>query len=279
MVAVLKVLALGTVQGLTEFLPVSSSAHLVLFQQWFGLKEPELFFDVALHLGTLLAVFVYYRKDIAEVVAGIFGGIGDALGRKMGFVEMWKARTNFRLAMFIVLASFPTACIGFAFKDFFEAMFGSLRHVSFALLITAGVLWSSRVWSRRTSFSFLDWKRALFIGLAQGIAIMPGISRSGITIVAALACGLESREAVKFSFFLAILSIAGASILELGSVAPPVSSFSLVNVAVGMGAAFLTGLFSIFFLLRVVERGKLHSFAYYCAAASGAAFLTSWLAR
>ena len=254
---------LGIVQGLTEFLPVSSSAHLVIFQHLFGFNQPELLFDVALHFGTLFAVFAYYRKEIRSIIQQSYLGLISWFQNKNRSV-VFDQFPDFKFALHVLLASIPTALIGFAFKDYFEAMFGSAEWTSIQLIMNAGILWLAVVPLKHPErVSGLNWKKGLLIGVAQGIAIVPGISRSGITIVTALWLGMQADESVKFSFFLSIVAILGAGILEFHHT-HPASSFAMSEILLGSFFAFGAGWLSIVYLLKILRRGKFHMFAYYC---------------
>lgn len=242
----LQAFLLGIVQGLTEFLPVSSSAHLVVVQHLFGFKEPLVAFDVALHFGTLAALFVYFRRDLVQLVKNIFVP-GPAT----------------RLAFGIVIASIPTAFIGFTFKDWFETLFGSLQAVGFALLGTSALLWMTR--KREAGRREIGHGKVLdflLIGSMQGFAIIPGISRSGATLVTGLLRGFKREDAFRFSFLLSIPAVLGAGILELRD-GPLVNEMSRATLAAGFLAAAITGFLALGFLERIVKKGKLHRFAGY----------------
>lgn len=241
---------LGAVQGLTEFLPVSSSGHLVLVQLLMGLNESMLAFDIAVHWATLIAVFVYFWKD---------------------FYEM---RTNVRLMTMIVLASVPTALMGIFFKNYFESLFGSLQATGIGFIVTAAFLMAS-VKFHNGSRSLPEMKpmHAVWIGIAQGISIIPSISRSGATILAAMLCGIERRDAVRFSFWVGVPAILGAGLLKLKE------GVGLALDTPGIfWAGFLTsgilGFLTISVLLKITARGKFHYFGYYCL---GIGIFTLWL--
>jgi len=243
---------LGIVQGLTEFLPISSSGHLVFFQSLFGMKEPQLFFDVMLHFGTLLAVVIYFRRDIG----GIIRGIGSTVTGKR------KNEEGIRLFFLIFIASIPTGLMGFLLKDWFESLFSRPGIVGGMLLITGSILWLTR-WVKREDrrLDKMRWIDAILIGVAQGIAIIPGISRSGATISMGLFCGLNRELAGRFSFLLSIPAILGAMFLELWKVS---SMPELQAVSIGTAMAFLAGFLSLAFLMKVIQMGKIYNFSYYC---------------
>ncbi|MBS3917642.1 MAG: undecaprenyl-diphosphatase UppP [Deltaproteobacteria bacterium] len=249
---ILHVIFLGVVQGLTEFLPVSSSGHLVFFQSLFGLKEPQLFFDVMLHFGTLLAVVIYFRRDIG----GIIRGIGSKVTGKR------KNEEGTRLFFLILVASVPTGLMGILFKDWFESLFVQPKTVGGMLLVTGTILYLTR-WAKKEGGSLekMRWIDAILIGIAQGIAIIPGISRSGATISIGLFCGLNRELAGRFSFLLSIPAILGAMLLELWKVD---SMPELQAVSIGTAMAFLAGFLSLAFLMKVIQIGKIYNFSYYC---------------
>lgn len=256
---------LGIVQGLTEFLPVSSSAHLVFVQHVFGFSDPLVFFDVVLHLGTLVGLFVYFAGDLAHLVRDSVYGI-FFLFRRKPLKEIFEIAPHTRWALGILIACLPTALIGFLFKDWFESLFGSLRAVGLALLGTSAILWSTRYYPKGrktiTTARFIDF---LAIGALQGVAIVPGISRSGTTIAAALLLGLERETAFRFSFLLAIPVILGAGLLEAHH-GLETWKWGWPVLAVGFFSSAVFGYLSLHFLSRVTRKGKLHLFAGYTLA-------------
>ncbi len=247
---------LGAIQGLTEFLPVSSSGHLVLFQHLLGIKEPELFFDVSLHVGTLFAVFVVFRKDIG-----------------MMFVSLWRAarggnvenRDALKLFACIVAGSVPTAVIGLVIKHF-EVWLSSSLFVGAMLLVTGVMLWLTRGRDAGgRGIGDFSIAGALAVGCAQGIAVFPGISRSGATIAAGLFLGLDRLTAARFSFLLSIPAIIGAEILSACDFFTGDAQLDGATVA-GTLTAFVVGYAALKFLIGIVRRGGLYLFAPYCAA-------------
>ena len=251
----LQAIFLGVVQGLTEFLPVSSSGHLVFFQSVFGLAEPQLAFDVMLHLGTLLAVVVYFRTDISRVLLGTWAWVR---GGREGEEEA-------KLLLWIVVASVPTGLMGILLKDWFEAFFSMPKTVGLMLLVTGLLLWLTRIVKRneKTTGQMGVWD-ALVIGIAQGVAIIPGISRSGSTISTGLLCRLDRELAGKFSFLLSIPAILGATFLEFREIgAGPGSGVTFI----GMAVSFFVGLVALKLFMNIVKKGKLSYFSYYCWAA------------
>ena len=258
----LQAIILGIVQGLTEFLPVSSSGHLVLGQHLFGLKEPDLLFDVIVHVGTLAAVLVVFRRDIWELTTEAFR-LPKLLASGGLMKEAWRERPRFKLLVLIILGSIPTGLMGVFFKDFFEALFASTLAVGCALLFTGTILFlTGRIPDSNRQIGDFRPGTALIVGLAQGLAITPGISRSGLTISTGMFCGLNKELSARYSFLLSIPAILGALVLQLKDASP--DSFHPANLGLGFCAALVAGLAALTFLLHIVRRGGLHYFAYYC---------------
>ncbi len=257
-----KAVILGLIQGVTEFLPVSSSGHLVLGQALFGLTEPELTFDITLHAATLGAVFLVFRREIGRLIIE-FVRLPLYLGGKADWRADWRDRPDLRMLVMIVVGTVPTGIIGVGLKDFFESLFSSTMAVGLALLFTGTFLFLTRYAAPKgrgpEAFRLRD---AFLIGLAQGLAITPGISRSGFTISTGLFTGLDRETAARFSFLLFIPAVSGALLLQILSSGG--GSFGFAETAAGFAAAFLSGLLALTFLLRLVRRGRLHLFSYYC---------------
>ena len=253
---------LGILQGLTEFLPVSSSGHLVLGQIYFNITEFALIFDVSVHMGTLAAVLVVYSSDIKLMVGSIFRVLAMAAGRKP-FAHLFKTDENLKLAVLILIGSVPTALIGLALKQFEHFLFTSDTLVGCMLILTGTILWISRGYYHNETGGKFDTKRAVFIGIVQGLAVIPGISRSGSTIAAGMFAGLDRKTAAKFSFLLSIPAILGAQML---SVKDAMEIGFIINPAIVYGTimSFLVGLAALKLLLKLVHKGKFHLFAPYC---------------
>ena len=268
--SLIQAVLLGFLQGATEFLPVSSSAHLVLFPWLLGWPDPGVAFDVALHCATAVAVVGYFWRDWMALLHGAWQALRT---RSL-------ADPQARLALFIVLGCLPAAVAGVLLEDFFTAMFGRPAAVSAFLLVTAAILALSEHLSRRQrGLEHLTWQDALVIGGAQAVAILPGISRSGATIAAGMACGLERPAAARFSFLLATPAILGAGLLQVAHAvggSEPVTG--VMVLLVGFAIALLTGLAAIHFLLRYLQYRPLYPFAIYCAVI-GLAGLTLALLR
>ena len=264
-------IVLGIAQGLTEFLPVSSSGHLVLLQHVFGLTEPALVFDVAVHVGTLAAVLVFFRKDVAALIRAVSGFAGRWLGRRASLAELWQD-PHLKLASLIVIGSIPTAIIGLLFHEVADRLFSSTRLVGMALLATAGLLLATR-WSRQHNRTVTDFGAlaALAIGTIQGVAIIPGLSRSGATIALGLLLGLNRDAAARFSFLLSIPAICGAALLAAKDLVG--GHLPLDVVALGTAVSAVVGYSALWMLVLIVRRGRLHLFAPYCALVGLAALL------
>ncbi len=253
---------LGIVQGLTEFLPISSSGHLVVFQNIFGLQESELLFDSVLHLGTLLAVCFYFRSDLRQMVAETFKYIIDCFrGRKR-----LKEIRNFphaSLVLWVLIGSIPTAVIGLIFRPSLERLFGSVSWVGVMLIFTGLMLAVTRMipadYTRR---SWIGLMAALAVGTAQGLALIPGISRSGATIVCGMLFMLKRDLAARYSFLLSIPAIIGAIVLQLSVESG--ESMGFLSLVSGLIAATIVGLFALKILMGMVRKGNLYYFAPYC---------------
>jgi undecaprenyl-diphosphatase len=256
-------IVLGVIQGLTEFLPVSSSGHLVLFQNLFGLKEPELLFDICLHVGTLAAVMIVFYRDILEILTALVQ-IPWRMRSAGGFIRLCQIDPAMRMALLIVIGSIPTAIIGLLFKEISDRLFGSTLIVGGMLIITGILLWlTRRIRGGGRPVATTTLKDALIIGIVQGLAILPGISRSGSTISTALFLGVDRKVAGRYSFLLSIPAIVGA--LVLGLDAPELqTTIPLGTIVAGSVVSALVGWLALVILLRVVDRGQLHRFAPYC---------------
>ena len=274
--SLIRAMLFGTVQGLTEFLPVSSSGHLAVFHNLFGAEAEDVVpMGVIAHVGTLLAVLIYFRRDIAMFARALSPNALSSPIRKPSllFVSMpdqdeesrvWYQRV---LAM-IAVGTVPAVIVGLAFRDVIERAFSSTNVVGAMFLVTAALLFLTRLSDQGKKTVWHFWLfSVLFIGAAQAVAIMPGISRSGATIAAALFLGFRREFAARFSFLLSIPVIAGAFLLELDEIVQVFSTQGASETALVFLSAFGVGYASIALLLRVVGRGKLHLFGFYCLAA------------
>jgi undecaprenyl-diphosphatase len=265
--SIIQAIILGIVQGATEFIPVSSSGHLVLVPWLLGWDSPGLVFDTVVHWGTLVAVLVYFWRDWWALITAWLRGL-----------YRWEwSDPDARLMWLLVVGSVPAAVIGYLLEDFFESLFSQPAWVSMFLLVTAGLLALSERLGRQTrEIDDLRWLDALLIGLAQAAAIAPGISRSGATMAAGLLRGVRRAAAARFSFLLATPVIFGAGLfklLDLFTVPDPLSQVPVL--VVGFGAAALSGYFCIWGLLRYLQRGRLYPFAIYCALAGALCLVAS----
>ncbi len=238
---------LGIIQGLTEFLPISSSGHLVIFQKLLGFQQQQLLFDCALHVGTLLAVVIYFSKDIKRIFKSVLSK---------------KENTDSFLLKDIITGSIPTAIIGFLFKDYFERAFSSALIAGIMLCVT-GLFVGATKFIPEGSKKRVGLIRSVLIGIAQGIAIIPGISRSGATIVCGLMCKIDRELAFKFSFLLSIPAISGAFILE----AVKINQIeNVIPLSLGTISSAIVGLIALRFLNNLIKKGNLYYFSPYCFA-------------
>ena len=254
---------LGLVQGLAEFLPVSSSGHLALLQQFFGIDENKvLLFAVMLHVGTLISVFIVYWKDIWELIVELCLTIKDLCTGKGLRLEERPVR---KLGVLIIIATIPTGIIGVLGGDFFDAPSPSLVPIGIGLIITGFLLvMAERMGSSSRGLEKMNFRNAFFIGLVQGIAICPGISRSGSTLFGSLICNLDRKFAVKFVFLISIPSILGSAVLELpDAIEAGVTAAEAGPVIVGMLVAAVSGLVAIKTMIKIVSDKKLSYFSYY----------------
>ena len=261
---------LGVLQGATEFLPVSSSGHLVLVPWLLGWASPGLAFDAVVHWGTALAVIAYFWRDWVCLVRAAFLSLRALTLRRLRAepsLEPSPGSRDARLAWFILLGTVPAALIGWLLEDFFEEMFARPAAAAAFLLVTAALLTASeRLGRRERNLDALAWPDVLLVGFAQALAIFPGVSRSGSTIAAGLARGLRREPAARFSFLLATPVILGAGLLKVVDLAQMGGLAAQVpTLAIGFAAAAVVGFACIHFLLRYLQRHRLYPFAVYCA--------------
>lgn len=242
---------LGILQGLTEFLPVSSSGHLVLAQTFLGVKMPGATFEVILHAGTLLSIIWVFWNDIYKLISGFT-----------------KNEQQKKLFLLLVIGTIPAGLIGIIFSSFFKGLFERPVTVGFMLLLTGCIVWLVNILGKKqggASLEAMTWKDAIVIGLFQALAIIPGISRSGSTIFGALLNDLNRETAVRFSFLLALPAIAGATVIEVGAwLQTGAAPDGLIIYLSGAVFAFVAGVFAIRTFIRLLAGGKFHYFAYYC---------------
>lgn len=257
----LKAVLLGLIQGLTEFLPVSSSGHLVLAERMLGVEAPGKTFAVFLHVGTLISVIWVFRERIANIIKSFL-----LLFKK----EEWARfadNADRRFGLLLIAASIPTAIIAFLLKEYIDKAFDSPLFVGIALLITGGLLWvADTLPGGNKDISKTTALDAILIGLFQGVAIFPGISRSGATISGALFRKLDKRTAAEFSFLLSIPAILGGALVEAIKISQDVAGAAIdwLFYLAGIVAAAAAGIFAIRFFIRLLVRDKLRFFAVYC---------------
>ena len=253
---------IGIVQGLTEFLPVSSSAHLVFVQNLLGV-EADLAFDTFLHLGTLIAVLWFFRYDIIKMISAWILSIQDIIQGR--FKEGFYSDPYKRLAWYVILGTIPVGIVGVLFEDSVDALFsGALYVPAFFLFVTGTILYlSQRMASGNVNMNNITKKEALWMGLGQACAILPGLSRSGTTIAAGLTIGLDKEFAAKFSFILAIPAILGAFILQAKDIGSALD-VNFLPVILGFIASVIAGYLAIKWMLDLIKNRSLDIFAYYC---------------
>lgn len=259
--SLLDAILLGILQGATEFLPVSSSGHLVLAQHLLGdFEQPGVLFDVLLHVGSMVAVVLYFWRDLTGLISSLWRSDAQA------------AQQRFMVKL-LIAGSVPTAVIGLLFKDFFIGLFERPDIVCVMLLLTGSLLWlAERLRNREPARKEMNLVDALLVGTVQGAAIIPGISRAGSTIAALLLRGIDGETAARFSFLLALPAVFGAALLSLKDLnaVPP---GTLLPYSAGTVAAMVTGLLCIHLLMGVIRRHRLHWFAFYCWTVGGLGLL------
>jgi undecaprenyl-diphosphatase len=259
---------LGIIQGVAELFPISSAAHTLLLSYLFGWQLPSLPFVVMLHLGTFLAVLVYFAQDYGKLIAGLFSGFGDGFRRPFE-----------RLALLVITGTIPLAIVGRAFEKFFDKLFAMPAFAAAFLLVTGLVLFAvERIRQGTTKAEELGFGRAALVGLSQVGGLVPGGSRSGFSIAGGMLAGMPREESARFSFLLAGLAILGASAFEIRRILHPhanavgqhtiglvgVAPEPLAVIATGFVVAFVCGLFAIRFFMRYVDQHRLTPFAIYC---------------
>ena len=267
---------LGLVQGVAEFLPISSSGHLSLFQNFLGLQMAEdgnLFFDVLLHFGTLISVFIIYWRDIVDMIREFFLGIGDLFRPGKRDTNPPPAR---RLVMLVILGTLPLFLI-LPIKDWVEQLYSNTFFIGFALLVTGTLLYiSDRLSQGGKTERNATIPDALLVGIGQAIATVPGLSRSGTTIAVGLLRGFDRRYAVRFSFLLSLPAILGANILSLKDAVEAGINWSMLPAyLLGMVVAAVVGYFSIRLVNLLADQGKFGNFAFYCWAVGALALILS----
>ncbi|KON29295.1 hypothetical protein AC477_06085 [miscellaneous Crenarchaeota group-1 archaeon SG8-32-1] len=247
---IIEALILAIIQGLTEWLPVSSSGHLVIAQQFLGLNPP-LIFDLLLHIGTLVVVIMAFRKDILNILKTL--------------VKRDLSSTEGKLAFFIVVGSVPIAILGVLFRENIEQLFSNILAVGVALLINGGVLFFSEKRKGNKKMGTLD---SILIGIAQAAALIPGLSRSGLTVSTGLLNKIDKQTAFRYSFLLSIPAILGATLFEFRDIAA--INIELTSIVVATVLSMIVGYVSLKMLHRIVMSERFHLFAYYCTIVGGA---------
>jgi len=260
----------GIVQGLTEFLPVSSTGHLVLAsaaykyvsgKSFVTAGNEEVFFDIMLHLGTLIALFIYFRKDIINLTRAFFKALKN---------KTFSTDSEAMIPVYIAIGTVATAAVVIPLKDWFEADMGNPSIVGIQIMITGLLLFFTEFWSSRMSntTSVIDWKKSILIGIAQGIAVSPGISRSGTTIAAGLVTGLDRVTAARFSFLLCIPIIVLAIVFDAADQLGQgnLLSFNWTSIIVGTIISAVVGYYCVKYFIIFLSKHKLDVFAYYCLA-------------
>lgn len=258
--SLIEAIILGLVQGLTEFIPVSSSGHLVLVQKLFGFGiEENITFEIFLHLGTLLAVLIFFYRQIWDLIVSLFVWRKDTVGESHA--------KNRMIIVYMIISTFATGVLYLIFGKYFEAAYDMPRLVAGMLLITGVILYLSDMKKdTQTPQSNIGVVKSTIIGIAQGIAIIPGISRSGSTIAASVLCGMKRKDAAQFSFLLSIPAILGANLVSIKEF-QQIESAMWGNYIAGFIVSFVSGYFVIAFLIRLIQSGSLRYFSYYLWAA------------
>lgn len=253
-------IVMGIFQGIAEFLPISSSGHLALLQYLFDIKEGNLFFTEMLHFGTLISIFIVYFKDIARIIYEFIALIGSLIKGKRAH----KLTKHQWFGLIIIIGSIPTALIGLTFKDFFESLYTSIIPIGAAFIVTGFLLWiAEKKGTEGKDVKDVKLLDAILIGIFQGIAIIPGISRSGSTIVGGLFRGLKKPVATEFSFLLALPATFGAFLLGMKDVAEGGGAFINGPLVLGVALSAVTGVFAIKALIKLLNNNKLKYFSYY----------------
>ncbi|MDD7986277.1 undecaprenyl-diphosphate phosphatase [Lentisphaera marina] len=261
---IISMIIIGVVQGLTEFLPVSSSGHLVIFGDILNVGNDGIALEVFVHFGTLVAVCTCFYKDILKLIKQL-PNIPRHIANKLP--KNTDEEQYCSLNIFILISMLPAMIIGLFFKDYLEQYYHNLYLVFTCLILTGFILLSLKWSKKRQKKEFMSTKDSFIIGLAQAFAILPGISRSGSTIALAEALGIKSELAAKFSFLMSIPVIAGITILEVKDLLnEAISRTEIVHYLIAMSSAAISGFFAIKFLMALIRKQRLEYFAYYCFA-------------
>ncbi len=251
---IIQALILGLVQGLGEFLPISSSAHLILVPWFFGWKDPGLGFDLALHWGTLLAVFIYFRTDIVNIIRGFLHSLKKTTRDFEGNIYQ-------KLSWYLLIATIPGTVIGKLLEEKVETVFRNPLLIAATLSLAGILLWLVDSASKKEkNLNRITWKDSLIIGLSQATAIIPGISRSGATMISALGLKFKREDAARFSFLLSIPIILGAGLSKIKEISSASGSPELI---VGFFASAVSGFFAIKYLLKYISKKDFRVFVWY----------------
>ncbi len=263
----IQAIILGILQGVTEFFPISSSGHLVIVQKLLGINENVFTFDIYLHFGTLLAVLTVFRKSIINLISSCVDGSRLIFKDKISFSEVYESSHEMRVVSGILIGTLPAVVVGLTMKNFIENLFYSAVLVFASLLFTGCILIVT--FFVREKQRYIGSVYGFIVGLAQALAIIPGISRSGLTISMALFLGVKRKEAGEFSFLLSIPVILGATIFALNDYIKAGFSTLPWSVAVtGTLVSYVSGWISLVFLMRIIKSGKIGYFGFYCIAVS-----------
>ncbi|PID29942.1 MAG: hypothetical protein CSB55_00760 [Candidatus Cloacimonadota bacterium] len=248
----LKSILLGIIQGLTEFLPVSSSGHLVLAGHFFNFEMPGLTYEVAVHLGSLIAVLIFFREHIFRLIKAVFLFKDESL------------KSERLQVVYLIVSTFITAVIGISFKDYFEALFDKTIYVPVFLMFTGIILFfTDSIKEQKIKSENMGFLRAVLIGIGQALAILPGVSRSGTTIASGLYLGVKREDMASFSFLLSIPAILGAAVLQLKDIQDIGNDLFFIYFA-GFVASFVSGYLVISWLIKLIANRKIRFFSYYC---------------
>ena len=274
MEAALKAIILGLVQGLTEFLPVSSKSHLIFAKDLLRLPEPGIHWAICLHLATVVSTVAVFRREILDLLRG-FGKGASITVRTGSLTEAMLREERFRLALLYIISAIPVGLAALFFKKPLERLFDDALLAGAVLGVTGAILWLTRCKKDPESGKPVGLRGAIVMGLAQAVALVPGISRSGVTISSGIFAGMKPSEAARFSFLMAVPPILGAALLDAKEIrhATLQSSGGFASIAIGFVVAAVVGYFALRWLLPVIRRGNLYRFAYYCWAMGAAVMI------
>lgn len=258
LIEIIKYVFLGLLQGITEPIPVSSSGHLVIFQHFFNMEIPGLSFELFVNFASLIAVLIIYRQDLARIIKNGWGFLFSPQ-------KTDKMKKDFYFILYLVIGTIPAALIGLLFEDQIASVFKGVRVIGFTLLITGLALWLIRNLNGRKTEGELSFKDAIIVGCAQAVALIPGISRSGATVVASMGMGMNRETALKFSFFLYIPVSLGGMILSISDLATdPAINQLMVPYLFAFVTSLVASFFSLKWFMNIMQKGKLGYFSMYC---------------